>query len=110
MSDSTLTTHLGRVLVTGGSGFVGTNLVDDVLARGHEVGSFDRAPSPLPGPARLQTVVGGIANVDDVSAAVAGSDTVIHTAAVIDLMGGGSAPARELSFAVNVGGTKKLVT
>jgi 3beta-hydroxy-delta5-steroid dehydrogenase/steroid delta-isomerase len=110
MGDSTLTTDLGRVLVTGGSGFVGTNLVTELLDRGHEVRSFDRAPSPLPGHARLQTVVGDITNVDDVAAAVAGIDTVIHTAAVIDLMGGGSAPARELSFAVNVGGTKKLVT
>ena len=110
MGDSTLTTDLGRVLVTGGSGFVGTNLVTELLDRGHEVRSFDRAPSPLPEHARLQTVVGDITDVDDVAAAVAGIDTVIHTAAVIDLMGGGSAPARERSFAVNVGGTEKLVT
>ena len=35
---------------------------------------------------------------------------MIHTAAVIDLMGGGSARVAQLSFAVNVGGTEKLVT
>src|ERR1700704_4309517 len=110
MGDSTLTTDLGRVLVTGGSGFVGTNLVTELLDRGHEVRSFDRAPSPLSEPPRLQTVVGDITNVDAVATAVAGIDTVFHTAAVIDLMGGGSAPARERSFAVNVGGTEKLVT
>jgi 3beta-hydroxy-Delta5-steroid dehydrogenase / steroid Delta-isomerase len=109
MGDSTLTTDLGRVLVTGGSGFVGTNLVTELLDRGHEVRSFDRAPSPLPEHPRLQTVVGDITNVDDVATAVAGIDTVFHTAAIIDLMGGGSAPARERSFAVNVGGTEKLV-
>ncbi|MDT5104801.1 MAG: 3beta-hydroxy-Delta5-steroid dehydrogenase / steroid Delta-isomerase [Mycobacterium sp.] len=109
MGDSPLTTDLGRVLVTGGSGFVGTNLVTELLDRGHEVRSFDRAPSPLPEHPRLQTVVGDITNVDDVATAVAGIDTVFHTAAVIDLMGGGSAPARERSFAVNVGGTEKLV-
>jgi 3beta-hydroxy-delta5-steroid dehydrogenase/steroid delta-isomerase len=109
MGDSTLTTDLGRVLVTGGSGFVGTNLVTELLDRGHEVRSFDRAPSPLPEHPRLQTVVGDITDVDDVAKAVAGIDTVFHTAAIIDLMGGGSAPARERSFAVNVGGTEKLV-
>jgi 3beta-hydroxy-delta5-steroid dehydrogenase/steroid delta-isomerase len=109
MGDSTLTTDLGRVLVTGGSGFVGTNLVTELLDRGHEVRSFDRAPSPLPEHPRLQTVVGDITNVDDVATAVAGIDTVFHTAAIIDLMGGGSTPARERSFAVNVGGTEKLV-
>ena len=49
MGDSTLTTELGRVLVTGGSGFVGANLVTELLNRGHHVRSFDRVPSPLAG-------------------------------------------------------------
>jgi 3beta-hydroxy-Delta5-steroid dehydrogenase / steroid Delta-isomerase len=113
MGDSTLTTNLGRVLVTGGSGFVGTNLVTELLDRGHEVRSFDRAPSPLAPRDRLETVVGDITDAADVAAAVGTGDqtvdTVFHTAAVIDLMGGGSAPARERSFAVNVVGTKNLV-
>ena len=109
MGDSTLTTELGHILVTGGSGFVGTNLVNELLERGHHVRSFDRVPSPLGEHGRLQTVVGDITDPADVAAAVDGIDTVIHTAAVIDLMGGGSAPARERSFAVNVGGTQNLV-
>ena len=109
MGDSTLTTDLGHVLVTGGSGFVGTNLVAELLDRGHRVRSFDRAPSSLSEHPRLQTVVGDITNRDDVTAAVAGIHTVFHTAAIIDLMAGGSAQARERSFAVNVGGTENLV-
>jgi 3beta-hydroxy-Delta5-steroid dehydrogenase / steroid Delta-isomerase len=111
MGDSTLTTSLGRVLVTGGSGFVGANLVTELLDRGHDVRSFDRAPSPLPDHPRLQTVVGDITNPDDVAAAVAEIDTVFHTAAIIDLMGGGSVTDeyRRRSFAVNVGGTESLV-
>jgi 3beta-hydroxy-Delta5-steroid dehydrogenase / steroid Delta-isomerase len=111
MGDSTLTTDLGRVLVTGGSGFVGANLVTELLARGHDVRSFDRAPSQLPDHSRLQTVVGDITNADDVATAVADIDTVIHTAAIIDLMGGGSVTDeyRQRSFAVNVGGTQNLV-
>jgi len=111
MGDSTLTTELGRVLVTGGSGFVGANLVTELLARGHRVRSFDRAPSPLPEHPQLQTVVGDITNTDDVATAVADIDTVIHTAAIIDLMGGGSVTDeyRQRSFAVNVGGTENLV-
>jgi 3beta-hydroxy-Delta5-steroid dehydrogenase / steroid Delta-isomerase len=115
MGDSTLTTDLGRVLVTGGSGFVGANLVTELLARGHDVRSFDRAPSQLPDHPQLQTVVGDITDTDDVERAIgAGADTVdtvIHTAAIIDLMGGGSVTAeyRKRSFDVNVGGTQNLV-
>ncbi|WP_319450609.1 MULTISPECIES: NAD-dependent epimerase/dehydratase family protein [unclassified Mycobacterium] len=111
MGDSTLTTDLGRVLVTGGSGFVGANLVTELLARGHDVRSFDRAPSQLPDHPRLQTVVGDITNGDDVEKAVVDVDTVIHTAAVIDLMGGGSVTDeyRQRSFAINVEGTQNLV-
>jgi 3beta-hydroxy-delta5-steroid dehydrogenase/steroid delta-isomerase len=110
MGDSTLRTDLGRVLVTGGSGFVGTNLVRELLDRGLEVRSFDRAPSPLAPRDRLDAVVGDITDAADVARAVEGIDTVIHTAAVIDLMGAGSAAARDRSFAVNVDGTKSLVT
>lgn len=115
MGDSTLTTSLGRVLVTGGSGFVGANLVTELLSRGLKVRSFDRVPSPLPDHPRLQTIVGDITDADDVARAVGagvdGVDTIFHTAAIIDLMGGASVTDeyRQRSFAVNVGGTENLV-
>ena len=46
-----------------------------------------------------------------VAAAVDGIDTVFHTAAVIELLGGASVTDeyRQRSFAVNVDGTKNLV-
>ncbi|SEH68014.1 3beta-hydroxy-delta5-steroid dehydrogenase / steroid delta-isomerase [Mycolicibacterium rutilum] len=111
MGDPTLTTELGRVLVTGGSGFVGANLVTELLNRGCHVRSFDRAPSPLPDHDRLEVVEGDICDADTVAAAVAGIDTVFHTAAIIDLMGGASVTEeyRARSFAVNVTGTENLV-
>jgi 3beta-hydroxy-delta5-steroid dehydrogenase/steroid delta-isomerase len=111
MGDSSLTTELGRVLVTGGSGFVGANLVTELLDRGHQVRSFDRAPSPLPAHPRLEVIEGDICDQQTVAAAIDGIDTVIHTAAIIDLMGGGSVTEeyRQRSFAVNVTGTQNLV-
>ncbi|WP_304109084.1 NAD-dependent epimerase/dehydratase family protein [Mycolicibacterium bacteremicum] len=111
MGDPTLRTDLGRVLVTGGSGFVGANLVTTLLERGHEVRSFDRVPSPLPAHPKLSTVVGDITSAEDVATAVADIDTIIHTAAIIDLMGGATVTEeyRRRSFSVNVEGTKNLV-
>src|ERR1700749_5181447 len=105
------TAPLGRVLVTGGSGFVGANLVTTLLNRGYQVRSFDRAPSPLPAQAGLEVLQGDICDPDIVAGAVAGIDTVFHTAALIELMGGASVTEeyRQRSFAVNVEGTKNLV-
>jgi 3beta-hydroxy-delta5-steroid dehydrogenase/steroid delta-isomerase len=111
MGDPTLTTDLGHVLVTGGSGFVGANLVTELLSRGLRVRSFDRAPSRLPAHPRLEVLEGDICDLDTVAAAVDGIDTVFHTAAIIDLMGGSSVTEeyRQRSFAVNVTGTENLV-
>jgi 3beta-hydroxy-delta5-steroid dehydrogenase/steroid delta-isomerase len=111
VGDSTLITDLGRVLVTGGSGFVGANLVTELLDRGHDVRSFDRAPSSQPEHLRLQVIEGDICDPQTVAAAVDDIDTIIHTAAVIDLMGGASVTEeyRQRSFAVNVTGTENLV-
>jgi len=105
------TTQLGRILVTGGSGFVGANLVTTLLDRGYQVRSFDRAPSPLPAQPGLEVLQGDICDRDMVATAVDGIDTVFHTAALIELLGGASVTEeyRKRSFAVNVEGTKNLV-
>jgi 3beta-hydroxy-Delta5-steroid dehydrogenase / steroid Delta-isomerase len=106
-----MTTDLGRVIVTGGSGFVGANLVTELLNRGHWVRSFDRVGSPLGDHPRLETVQGDIRDPQSVAAAVDGIDTIFHTAALIELLGGRSVTEeyRRRSFAVNVGGTQNLV-
>ena len=119
MDDSSLTpepsapfvqTKLGRALVTGGSGFVGANLVTELLDRGHQVRSFDRAPYLLAAHPRLEVVQGDICDPQTVAAAVEGVDTIFPTAAIIDLMGGASVTDeyRQRSFSVNVNGTKNL--
>ena len=111
MADPSLTTELGRVLVTGGSGFVGANLVTTLLDRGYHVRSFDRASSPLPEHPQLEVLEGDITDPAVCATAVDGIDTVFHTAAIIELMGGASVSDeyRQRSFAVNVGGTENLL-
>ena len=109
------TIELGHVLVTGGSGFLGANLVTELLGRGLRVRSFDRVPSPHAEHPRLESVVGDITDAQQVAHAVGEGDdrvdTIFHTAALIELMGGASVTDeyRQRSFAVNVEGTKNLV-
>ncbi|MDT5147296.1 MAG: 3beta-hydroxy-Delta5-steroid dehydrogenase / steroid Delta-isomerase [Mycobacterium sp.] len=111
MGDPSLTTEIGHALVTGGSGFVGANLVTALLDRGYRVRSFDRAPSPVAQHPNLEVLQGDITDAAVCAAAVDGIDTVFHTAAIIELMGGASVSDeyRQRSFAVNVGGTQNLL-
>ena len=75
-----------EILVTGGTGRIGANLVKDLLARGHEVRSFvypgDRSRAhKLDGFDRVQTVEGDLRNLDEVKRAVDGVDAIYHLAA-----------------------------
>ncbi len=46
-----------RVLVTGGSGFIGTNFINYLLTRGHEVRNIDCAPPQVAGHKALSALV-----------------------------------------------------
>ncbi len=75
------------VLVTGGAGFIGSNLVDCLLAKGYAVRVLDdlsmgkRSNLPLDNP-HLELLVGSVADATLVSRAVAGCHAVVHLAAV----------------------------
>ena len=43
------------VLVTGGAGFVGLNLIERLLEQGRETVAFDRRPPPIPTQTRTFT-------------------------------------------------------
>ena len=77
----------GRILVTGGAGFIGSHLVDALLARGHAVRVLDnlssgkRANLALGDP-RLELQVGDVADSAAVETAMSGCAAVVHLAAV----------------------------
>jgi UDP-glucose 4-epimerase len=73
------------VLVTGGSGFIGSHVVDQLLAAGHRPRIFDARPSPHHTPDRVPVVLGDLADLDALHAAMAGCDAVIHLAASADV-------------------------
>jgi len=75
-----------RVLITGGSGFLGINLIRHLLRRGiTDVVSFDVAPFDYPEADRVTVVTGDIRDADAVQRAMAGVQWVIHTAAALPL-------------------------
>ena len=74
-----------KVLVTGGSGFIGSHVVDVLLAHGHEPRIFDIVPSPYAAADEVETVVGDLLDLETLRGAARGCDAVIHLAAVSDV-------------------------
>ncbi|MDQ6836489.1 MAG: NAD-dependent epimerase/dehydratase family protein [Actinomycetota bacterium] len=76
-----------RVLVTGGSGFIGSHVVDKLRARGHEPVIYDLRPSSwhedLEQP--VDTVLGSITDREALERALHSCDAVAHLAAVADV-------------------------
>ncbi len=74
------------VLITGGAGFIGSNLVDALLARGYAVRVLDNLStgkrSNLPDDSRLELIVGDVADAACVRQALQGCRAVVHLAAV----------------------------
>jgi UDP-glucose 4-epimerase len=74
-----------RVLVTGGSGFIGSHVVDRLLAGGHEVRVYDLVPSGWHHADQVDSVVGDILDAPALRRGMLGCDAVIHLAAVADV-------------------------
>lgn len=90
-----------RVIVTGGTGFLGSHVADGVAAAGHEVVVFDQTAG-----ARYRTIVGDLLDVESLKDAFAGADAVCHLAAVGDVYLAAERPA--LAASVNVTGTANV--
>jgi UDP-glucose 4-epimerase len=78
---------MARVLVTGGAGFIGSHLVDALVARGDQVRVLDnfstgRAANLAHHRDRIELVEGDIANREAVQAAVTGVECIFHQAAL----------------------------
>lgn len=83
-----------KITVTGGAGFIGSNLVRAILTEGHEVCVIDDlrrgrknnvlnvAESEKAGLSRLKTVWGDIRNQPDLEKAIRGAEVVFHLAAL----------------------------
>lgn len=92
-----------KAFVTGAAGFIGSTLVDRLLADGHEVTGFDNLSTGylrfLDGAranSRFRLVQSDLLDLDAVTAAMAGTDLVFHLAANADVRFGPERPCRDL--------------
>lgn len=98
------------VLITGGLGFIGSNLVPKLLSRGMKISILDNFSSGnktfVPS-SRVKIIRGDIRNRDDVLKSLSGIECVIHLAASGSVVESIINP--EKNFNVNVNGTLNLL-
>jgi nucleoside-diphosphate-sugar epimerase len=94
-----------KVLITGGSGFLGINLVRHLLAKGiTDIRSLDLAPFDYPERDRIEAVIGDIRDPATVARTMQGVSWVVHTAAALPLY------SKADILSTDVDGTRNLLT
>ncbi|APS00537.1 NAD-dependent epimerase/dehydratase family protein [Pajaroellobacter abortibovis] len=96
-----------KIFVTGGSGFLGSHVVEQLIERGYQVRALVRATSNsshLTSLPQVELVEGGLGQVDQLANALRGVDGVIHCAGLV------KARNEVEFFDVNVKGTQNLLS
>ena len=101
-----------HVLVPGGAGFIGSHLVDGLLAEGAKVRVLDslatgRESNLADAADRIEWIRGDVRDRSAVAAAVAGTDAVLHAAALPSVIGSIEDPST--CNEVNITGTLNLL-
>jgi UDP-glucose 4-epimerase len=100
-----------KVLITGGAGFIGSHLVEHLLAQDHAVRVLDNLStgkrSNLPLSGNVEFLEGDIRHVPAVQSAVQGVDAIVHLAAVASVQASVDDPVG--THATNFDGTLHLL-
>ncbi len=95
------------ILITGGTGFIGHYIVNELLEAGHELRLLVRNPEgrKFPWQSMVEIVEGDVLDLYSLERAMEGVDYVIHAAAMVSF----SKPQRRQMKEINVGGTANVV-
>jgi nucleoside-diphosphate-sugar epimerase len=91
-----------KVLLTGGTGFLGKNVARALVARGHEVRLLAREGSNLAGLPAGEIVRGDVCDAASLRRAAEGCQAILHMAALVKMW----VPEREVFDRVNVEGLR----
>jgi len=96
-----------NVLVAGGTGFIGQNLCEKLVERGHDVTALAREPDPADLPDGVGTAMGDVTAYDSIVDAFDGQDAVFNLVALSPLFEprGGN----EMHERVHLGGTEHCI-
>jgi nucleoside-diphosphate-sugar epimerase len=94
---------MSKFLVTGGSGFLGINIIRYLLNRNHAVRSLDIVEFDYPEKNKIEAVLGDIRDREMVDKCMEGIDMVIHCAAALPLY------TKEEIFSTDIQGTTNVV-
>lgn len=101
-----------KILVTGGAGFIGSNIVEELLKRNHSVRVLDnfstgRRENIAEFLKDIELIEGGIRSCHTVNQAVKGIDVILHQAALPSVPRSIADPITTND--VNVGGTLNIL-
>lgn len=91
-----------KVVVTGGRGLLGTAVVRELVAQGHDLTVIQRSPAGHG--SAVREVLGDVTDAAAVAGALSGADSVVHLAARVSMVG----PWAEFER-VNVDGTRVVI-
>jgi uncharacterized protein YbjT (DUF2867 family) len=95
-----------NVLVAGGTGFIGTNLCEELHERGHEVTALSRDPGGADLPAGVERAMGDASAYDSIVDVVEGHDVVYNLVSLSPLY---QPPEGTSHHEVHLGSTENLV-
>ena len=95
----------GNLFVTGGSGFVGSAVIDELVRRGHQVKALVRKDALDSRGGKVTSVVGDLFNAQGLASGMADCDAVIHLVGIIM-----EQPSKGVTFErIHFEGTKAVV-